>query len=112
MLAEVECLFLSLDGIQGVKRSCLTVPHFEALGKLHSNYPQEIYKKAKVKRNPAFRKHVDIRAQTLASTRPEEIEAEFAAFLPEEYRTWIKEARLGDLGNADRPQFGSGTGGA
>ncbi|KAJ6568055.1 hypothetical protein DFH09DRAFT_872183, partial [Mycena vulgaris] len=36
--AEVEHLFSGLSGVQGVKRCNLSVPTFEILGKLRSNY--------------------------------------------------------------------------
>jgi hypothetical protein len=80
--AEVERLFSSLGGIQGVKRSRLTVPHFEALGKLRSSYAQEIYKKAKAEGKPICRKHVHMHTRSTPGINgdlAEELEANFTS---------------------------------
>jgi len=83
--AEVERLFSSLGGIQGVKRSRLTVPHFEALGKLRSSYAQEIYKKAKAEGKPIRRTHAHMHTRPtlgINDSLAEELEANFTSTTP------------------------------
>lgn len=55
--AEVERLFSDLGGVQGVRRSRLTVSRFEALGKLRANYKRHAYQHLEAQGKSVQRKH-------------------------------------------------------
>ncbi|KAJ3501877.1 hypothetical protein NMY22_g18775 [Coprinellus aureogranulatus] len=55
--AEVERLFADLGGVQGVHRCNLTVPNFETLAKLRSNYKRAIFERAKAQGKSTRRRH-------------------------------------------------------
>ncbi|KAJ7602520.1 ribonuclease H-like domain-containing protein [Mycena rosella] len=62
--AEVERLFSGLSGVQGVKRCNLSVPTFEILGKLRSNYSYYIYLQDRAKNKSTHRKHGHMHTRT------------------------------------------------
>lgn len=61
--AEVERLFSDLGGIQGLRRSRLTVSRFEALGKLRANYKRHTYQYSEAKGKSVHRKHAHMHAR-------------------------------------------------
>ncbi|KAF7333350.1 DUF659 domain-containing protein [Mycena venus] len=63
--ADVERLFSDLGGIQTPRRSCMTVPNMEKIGKIRSRLSYELYVTAKAKTgNTVHRKHNHMHTQS------------------------------------------------
>ncbi|CAK5283387.1 unnamed protein product [Mycena citricolor] len=78
--ANVERLFSGLSGIQGVKRCNLSVPTFEALGKLRNNYAFHLHQSRVAQGLPVRRQHAHMHTRThpgIDTSLADELETNF-----------------------------------